>query len=716
VVLYLYISAFLSFVAAILDLSHILTGGRSVVVHGITRDAPSPITTVREVGFALSIGCLYVFLWHLVAQRPRNEQSPMSFQGYKLDGSNHSASWNRWGILGRILQWTLLALSATISILQIVWRLLPFSSQFSTFYIAETTIEITTSGLLILKIVLNIFVSVSMPWSQSFRSNLAPLIALSISVALGIGNLVSVLFSETILGRFLRAIEMYILILFLLITTFYRESSDAVPDAIPSRLEKGIPINDELSEKPLSLVDHISRHVSLSDPLLTGSGVIPMYRSNRIDFVREPRRTSRVTWLMTARDWRGSVESATSQDASPFIAATPTSSNLAPSYHTALRLPNRPRPNVEQDKHLTLGSAASISSYYRMDQRSIGVTVPPSSDSPMENLDLHVDGANVISGDLKECQHRPQSSLSFSELLRQQSELDKSIAALALYTSDDSSASEPIGQDPYLRKNPKSWMMRVSTGSYIGQRKIDSDSNRSDFSLSGFPEPPKDESTVPNSIKLEQLVGRARRLRLEPIAPRRLQAESMERESLPVSPGEFGGVSRMDSKGTQYDVTSFIGGFMSGSGSNFATGSVDLRAADRPSVLGPAEDLHLRNEVLPPVVPRKRAGMMFGETEGKAYRRESLKTHPDRLPPDVDPAQKRRATEAFQALADAYYVLSNAQRRREYDAAYASRPDRTSDPSADPGLFSRFTSSFSTSGPTSRPDADNVFADVFEEV
>ncbi|KAG6896884.1 hypothetical protein C0992_005448 [Termitomyces sp. T32_za158] len=101
----------------------------------------------------------------------------------------------------------------------------------------------------------------------------------------------------------------------------------------------------------------------------------------------------------------------------------------------------------------------------------------------------------------------------------------------------------------------------------------------------------------------------------------------------------------------------------------------------------------------------------------QAYKRESLKTHPDRLP-KADPSQRQRATESFQALADAYYVLSDPVRRREYDTIYASRPfnDR-SDPNKTSGSFAQSSGMFTSSGFQPRqPDAEHVFADVFEEL
>ncbi|KAK4144881.1 uncharacterized protein C8A04DRAFT_11135 [Dichotomopilus funicola] len=49
-----------------------------------------------------------------------------------------------------------------------------------------------------------------------------------------------------------------------------------------------------------------------------------------------------------------------------------------------------------------------------------------------------------------------------------------------------------------------------------------------------------------------------------------------------------------------------------------------------------------------------------------AYKRAALKTHPDRVPADApDRAQRTRK---FQLVNDAYYTLSDASRRREYDA------------------------------------------------
>jgi DnaJ-class molecular chaperone len=72
-------------------------------------------------------------------------------------------------------------------------------------------------------------------------------------------------------------------------------------------------------------------------------------------------------------------------------------------------------------------------------------------------------------------------------------------------------------------------------------------------------------------------------------------------------------------------------------------------------------------------------------------------------------------------VADAYYVLSDPKRRKEYDALYASQSfsNRTNDPSSSSSFFTQFTGMFGGSGATTGqgpPDAEGVFADVFEEV
>nr|KAJ3422177.1 hypothetical protein HK105_000845 [Polyrhizophydium stewartii] len=52
----------------------------------------------------------------------------------------------------------------------------------------------------------------------------------------------------------------------------------------------------------------------------------------------------------------------------------------------------------------------------------------------------------------------------------------------------------------------------------------------------------------------------------------------------------------------------------------------------------------------------------------KAYRRQALKCHPDKLPADSSDAEIEAAKDAFQELSRAYAVLSDPLRRKRYDA------------------------------------------------
>ncbi|KAF9979554.1 hypothetical protein BGZ75_009566 [Mortierella antarctica] len=90
----------------------------------------------------------------------------------------------------------------------------------------------------------------------------------------------------------------------------------------------------------------------------------------------------------------------------------------------------------------------------------------------------------------------------------------------------------------------------------------------------------------------------------------------------------------------------------------------------------------------------------------EAYKREALRTHPDRTNnlggPDGAPLSKEESTVLFQQVADAYYVLSNVDRRREYDNARRSRSRES-------------RSAWSASAPH-HAEAETVFGGVFEEL
>jgi len=612
--IYLYTSSFLAFAAGIFDLGHVLSQGRAKLTTGTGSDTSSGLVTVREIGLALSLGFNFIFLWHLVAQCPRNERYRTT--NNMKSGANpapyiHSASWKRWGFIGLLLQWSLLGLSFSIPVLQIVWRITPPNLRFGTVYIAEATIEVVTSALFILKIFLNIFLSPLTPLWRPVQSNIAPLVALSISTGLGLGNLVALAFSETTLGRFLRAVEMYILILFILITAFYKKA----PDPSSTQNDQGKSFI-RISEKPQV---HLLRINPPIPPLITSSGIIDKRRSvvpgnNELRRPSIATTVSRLTWILPQNaERRSSAERIYTEDrelgmvpAEDTVArADSPSSQMKQSRKLSISIDkdltsigtNREEEVASNDRHWT---ALSIPSYYGMEQRSDHPPPPPpflarGTDSPVYGLN----GIMARSRDVG-TQSRPHSSISFDELLRQQTELDKSIAALRLFSSTsppDMPTSQPAvpASPPSGATNANVRSNRVSTNSYLG-RKPDSASNQSDFSLSIFPAPPAASSEeLPTSTKLERFVGRARTLRREPASAGAtgmvtVKVAGVETPSLPVSPSRSEGTPRLESAGTQYDVTSFIGGLSvptSGSaGSGLGTGGTplsDVESEDEPS-------------------------------------------------------------------------------------------------------------------------------------
>ncbi|EKV08546.1 DnaJ chaperone (Caj1), putative [Penicillium digitatum PHI26] len=98
-----------------------------------------------------------------------------------------------------------------------------------------------------------------------------------------------------------------------------------------------------------------------------------------------------------------------------------------------------------------------------------------------------------------------------------------------------------------------------------------------------------------------------------------------------------------------------------------------------------------------------------------AYKRESLKSHPDRVP--IDSPERPSRTRKFQEINDAYFTLSDPARRREYDATRAHQAaEEEADAEVPPTSTGGFPwSSFGFGG--TRDDRNNdQFGSVFEEM
>jgi curved DNA-binding protein CbpA len=100
--------------------------------------------------------------------------------------------------------------------------------------------------------------------------------------------------------------------------------------------------------------------------------------------------------------------------------------------------------------------------------------------------------------------------------------------------------------------------------------------------------------------------------------------------------------------------------------------------------------------------------------------RASLKTHPDRVP--IDSPDRASRTRQFQRVNDAYYTLSDRERRREYDAArrdHIAEEDDTADeevPRGGAGTFPWSTFGFGGSEQERQGRDSDQFGSVFEEM
>ncbi|CAG7926631.1 unnamed protein product [Penicillium olsonii] len=98
-----------------------------------------------------------------------------------------------------------------------------------------------------------------------------------------------------------------------------------------------------------------------------------------------------------------------------------------------------------------------------------------------------------------------------------------------------------------------------------------------------------------------------------------------------------------------------------------------------------------------------------------AYKRESLKSHPDRVP--ADSPERPSRTRKFQDINDAYYTLSDPTRRREYDSTRAFEAETEAEEEVPPGGFSWSNFGFGGTAGGSRDERDSSqFGSVFEEM
>ncbi|KAF7302728.1 hypothetical protein HMN09_00907700 [Mycena chlorophos] len=188
------------------------------------------------------------------------------------------------------------------------------------------------------------------------------------------------------------------------------------------------------------------------------------------------------------------------------------------------------------------GTRGTDSPIYGLD----GIIPPPAPESPIlssqPNPDPDSSFLRPVSSAMSTMTALQRTSgNSFDELLRQQTELDKSIAALRLFSSSSGDTLDPSPVEVLTRESKVTEPRSISMSS--------AKSKGSEFSLSVFPDPP----LVNRASELpETLMG-------DLPFPRRMQS----RVAVPTSATSDllgGGLhGRFDSGATQYEITSFIG-------------------------------------------------------------------------------------------------------------------------------------------------------------
>ncbi|KAK1143791.1 hypothetical protein N8T08_006042 [Aspergillus melleus] len=97
-----------------------------------------------------------------------------------------------------------------------------------------------------------------------------------------------------------------------------------------------------------------------------------------------------------------------------------------------------------------------------------------------------------------------------------------------------------------------------------------------------------------------------------------------------------------------------------------------------------------------------------------AYKRESLKSHPDRVP--ADSPERPARTRKFQEINDAYYTLSDESRRRQYDASRGAEDGVNEEDEVPSGNGGFSWSNFGFSSADREQQASDQFGSVFEEM
>lgn len=567
----LYFSVLLSFAAVVIDLTQILT-------RDLTQATVQPSITAREILLALSLGLRFLFYWLYVSEPPIEEPRPPSFQDrwnnfltLTSQDNIHSGNWARWGVSGSYAKVALLATIPAITALQIIWRVIQRYHIYGPVYAVNVTLEVVVSILLLLKLLFNTLPTSSIARSHTFGEYGFPILALIFNIGISVGNLIYFAFTESILGRLLQAIELYILIVFMMILHFFRhKKTPAISKTVDSAL-----LRVELPEQARESTFRLSPPVASTPRVATRSNSENQSRSINANISRHSvlATVSRAPWVywsmsngqanqdeekvklwdqgeagkgaldppdvgqgstrnqsMTSAasvtdrvstEWRDIVNDSVPNSSGPSIlgarSAGTGSKNGSVSSGQIWQagradIPARPHPLKLQTMSLIAIPATATSS--NENGAAVVMTAPPdppAQDSPIYAIKGFTPQPPPVHS--RQC----SSSRSLEELLELKNELDKTIAILRLF-----SPSSPISHSP-TSTSPSSPSSSRSDSNQTEQLRRSSSTGartQSEISLSNFPTPPWLASRVPSlptplpAVKLRSKEDRWARLRL----------------------------------------------------------------------------------------------------------------------------------------------------------------------------------------------------------
>jgi hypothetical protein len=263
----LFASVLLAFVAVIFDLAQLLArGGASRAVSGTDPSIVQGFVAVRELCLALSLSLRFTWFSAFIVRTPRGLEPQ---EGVSTNSSNPGPfSWRRVGVAGLVIKWILLVTVATLFGLQVTWRMVQGFSYSGPVYFTSVGLEFVLVVIIGGKAIVNFVVAKrDQRWSL-LRSYAIPLLALILEFVVAAGDLGVFPFSETVLGRFLQGVEMYLLLLWTMANAFKRNAGPMlrIPDEPPT-LPMDLPRRQSTLRLSLHNITPHSRQASQHEPV-----------------------------------------------------------------------------------------------------------------------------------------------------------------------------------------------------------------------------------------------------------------------------------------------------------------------------------------------------------------------------------------------------------------------------------------------------------------